>query len=150
VIDRELAPPNREFQKKSPLQAPDETRRMTDRLGYAMRLRTLPDDACRSVRRRLGHKGPYMPMLLYACRENELSYEYVHGSVPYGAFTYSLAKTLRRETRRRKRAAPTFRELVDLVRDDMRDLGYDQKPAVTGPRAKIAAAISFPDGGRSS
>jgi hypothetical protein len=114
-----------------------------------MRLRTLPDDRCRAVRRRLGHKGPYMPILLYACGETELSYEYVHGSVPYGAFTYSLAKTLRRETRE-LRHRPTFRELVRSVGHDMRELGYDQKPALTGPRAKVGLPVPFPDRRRST
>jgi hypothetical protein len=118
-----------------------------DRLGHSMQLRSLSKPAYNRLRERLGHKGPYMPVLLYACRADELAYEYLHGSIPHGAFTFSFAKTLRRETRERRRH-PTYRRLVDLVADDMRGLGYDQRPTAAGPRAKLDAPVPFLAGAR--
>jgi hypothetical protein len=140
-MDRDLAPSNRAFlEKKSPLR---EKPRMTDRLGFGMSLRELDKPSFTAVSRRLGHKGPYMPVLVYACKENELAYEYMHGAVSHGAFTFSLAKTLRREVRER-RARPTYHDLVRMVRRDLRVLGYDQVPSLAGPREKLALAVPFP------
>ena len=139
-MDRDLAPSNRAFQKRSPVRG---KRRMTDRLGYGMALRELDKRAFTAVRRRFDHKGPYMPVLIYACKEDELAYEYAHGAVSHGAFTFSLAKTLRREVRER-RARPSYRDLVRLVKGDMRVLGYDQEPSLAGPREKLSQAVPFP------
>jgi len=142
-IDRKFTAENREFQKRSPIRDDDGQRhRMTDRLGYAMPLRGLPKRVFDRRRRALGHAGPYMPLLFYACREDERAYEYLHGSVSYGAFTYALAKTIRRETRER-RQQPTCRQLVRLVDHDMRDLGYEQRPALEGPRVKQSRAFPY-------
>ena len=152
-IDRDLAPENRTFQKKSPVRRQEsgvreKPRRMTDRLGYSMTLRGLVKRDFDRRKRRLGHEGPYMPVLLYACREDELAYEYLHGSVSHGAFTFSLAKTIRRETRERRKR-PTYRELVRLVSRDMRELGYDQRPALAGPTSKQTEPVPFPSRPRS-
>lgn len=50
----------------------------------------------RRLSERLGHKGPYNPMVLAACQEKEYAYEYRDGAASYGAMTYVLAKELRR------------------------------------------------------
>src|SRR5262245_11204348 len=42
-----------------------------------------------------GHSGPYTPVLLEACKESQLSYEYRHGVTSYGAFTYCLSRVFR-------------------------------------------------------
>nr|WP_315183305.1 caspase family protein [uncultured Albidiferax sp.] len=49
-----------------------------------------------ALRLEFGHQGPYMPILLEACSENQLAYEYQHGSISYGAFTYGLCESLGR------------------------------------------------------
>ncbi|HXD11762.1 MAG TPA: caspase family protein, partial [Anaerolineales bacterium] len=102
------------------------------RLGQAMDLRTSPPtqmDHKAAIRK---HKGPYLPILVYACGEEEFSYEYTHGSITYGAFTYSLVKTLRRD-RRSKQAKLTFSSLVREVGRELADLGYDQQPTLVAP-----------------
>ena len=35
--------------------------------------------------------GPYLPLIIEACGEDEFSYEYRHGATSHGAFTFSLA-----------------------------------------------------------
>src|SRR6218665_873867 len=39
------------------------------------------------AKKKYGAVGPYMPVLLQACDENESAYEYMHGVTSYGAFT---------------------------------------------------------------
>ncbi len=41
--------------------------------------------------------GPYLPLILEACGEDESSYEYKHGVTSFGAFTFALSKILRTE-----------------------------------------------------
>lgn len=81
--------------------------------------------------------GPYLPLILEACQEEEFAYEYRHGVTSYGAFTYSLVHTLR--TGRAK----SFRTLVRAVRTQFRRLGYDQKPQVLGPREIVDGPIPW-------
>ena len=81
-----------------------------------------------------GHKGPYLPVLVYASRDDQFSYEYQHGSVAHGAFTYSLVKTLRRD-RRLKVPKLTFESLVDEVGKELAELGYEQQPSLVAPTA---------------
>lgn len=118
--------------------------RMTNRLGYSMCLRGLGDRAFTRRRDALGHKGPYMPLLVYACREEEVAMEYRHGAVSHGAFTYSFVKNLR--DRRKGPVAsrkPTFQALVDSVQKDLRKLGYEQHPLLAGPGVARAASVPF-------
>ncbi|MDI3558855.1 hypothetical protein [Bradyrhizobium sp. Arg816] len=51
----------------------------TQRLGRSMALRTQPDKEYNKTRAELGHHGPYLPILLEACQEQEPSYEYRDG-----------------------------------------------------------------------
>src|SRR5439155_1097822 len=80
------------------------------RFGRAVALRSLPDEAYDRERKELRHRGPFLPIILEACREEELSYEYRDGAASYGAFTFCLARVLR-ETRSAKRN-PTFETQV--------------------------------------
>lgn len=123
--------------------------RMTSRIGHAMALRGLPTAAFNRRRKELRHHGPYMPLLLYACREDEVALEYRHGAVSHGAFTYSLAKNVRArrkelELRARRRSAPvTFEALVKSVGADLQALGYDQHPQIAGPVVARADHVPF-------
>ena len=47
----------------------------TYKLGRAVPLRRLDDKEYDAVRALRGHKGPYLPVVLEACRENQLSYD---------------------------------------------------------------------------
>ena len=80
--------------------------------------------------------GPYAPILMFAARENELAAEYEHGSVSYGAFTFTMAKRLRRFRR-----APTFSNLIKGVRQELKELGYQQTPEVSGPATKLDGQV---------
>lgn len=89
------------------------------RLGRAMNLRTLPHARYDQVRQAQGHRGPYLPIIFQACQENEYSYEYRHGVTSYGAFTYCLAKNLRRERK------ITFQDLARKTGEELHELDYD-------------------------
>ncbi|HTS84494.1 MAG TPA: caspase family protein [Usitatibacter sp.] len=101
------------------------------RLGFATSHR--PQSAARftAARRVYGHKGPFMPLLLYAARRSELASEYDHGSVVQGAFTFSFVKQLRAA-----RKASTFQSLVKSVGAELASLGYAQHPEIEGPAVR--------------
>jgi hypothetical protein len=107
------------------------------RLGFATSRR--PDSGARynAARRTYGHKGPFMPLLLYAARKEELASEYDHGSVVQGAFTFSFAKQLRAAKK-----ATTFRSLVTSVHGELESLGYSQTPEIAGPSVRTNERVS--------
>ncbi len=102
------------------------------RIGRAAGLRTLPNREYDALRRALDHYGPYLPVILEACQENQLSYEYRHGVQSYGAFTYSLAAELR--AARAAGGNPDFIQLIDGVGKRLRRLKYDQTPNLAGAK----------------
>lgn len=67
----------------------------TQKMGRAVGLWGDDPKAFRANCQRLGHFGPYNPIILAACREDQFAYEYTHGSVSYGAMTFMLAQQLR-------------------------------------------------------
>lgn len=111
------------------------------RLGRAISLRSLSDADYNKLRRTLGHHGPYLPVIVEACQEAQLSYEYRHGVTSYGAFTYSLAESLRAS--RRQGNDPTFVELVAAAADRLQKLKYDQQPNLLGPKTIIKKPIPW-------
>ena len=107
----------------------------TFRLGRAMGLRRLSkrqfDQTCK-VR---GHEGPFIPVIFDACGEDQLSYEYRDGVTSYGAFTFSLIKSLRHRPR------STFKGLVTHTATTLKDLRYDQTPQIVGPAEVIGTQV---------
>lgn len=99
------------------------------KLGRAMRVRPT-DVSTRELAARYGHAGPYFPAIVHACQESEYAYEYKHGPVSYGAFTYAWTATLRR--RRDRGIATSVRELVTEVSARLAELGYEQTPGLVG------------------
>ena len=95
------------------------------------------------TRKIYGHKGPFMPLLLYACGENQLASEYDHGSVAYGAFTFVLAKTMR-ETRA-KPSESALETVIKQASDTLTNLGYQQKPEFVGASSKYPADTHLGD-----
>lgn len=90
------------------------------------------DKAFETAREAHGHHGPYLPVILQACREQEYSYEYRHGVTSYGAFTYSLAHYVREH---RKLAKPvSWQKMVSDLGSRLKRLGYDQKPGLVCPQ----------------
>jgi hypothetical protein len=111
----------------------------TARLGRASLLRQTPETEYRKEKRRKKSSriGPYLPLILEACRERELSYEYRHGVTSYGAFTFALCEELR--ARRRV----TFKRLVEVTRAKLADLQYDQEPQILGPTKIMNASVPW-------
>ncbi len=101
------------------------------RIGRGQTLRGESPSDYDARRKIYGHQGPYMPILLEACAENESAYEYQHGSVAYGAFTYALCEGLNRgrtDVGARKRAQGiTFETLIETTRARV-------KPVARGPQ----------------
>jgi len=111
------------------------------RIGRGTRLRGLPDRRYDRERKALRHKGSYMPVILEACQEQQLSYEYRDGSSSFGAFTFSLAKALR--AAEREGHHPTFRQLARLTADQLKSLKYDQTPNLDGPKPMLGRQIPW-------
>jgi hypothetical protein len=86
--------------------------------------------------------GPYMPVVLQACEEGAFAYEYHHGAISYGVFTYALAKEFRKAMSQRARGI-SFNALRDRVNATMKQLHYDQVSAADGP-TKVCASPVLP------
>lgn len=112
----------------------------TRRLGRAVRLWG-PEEKFEEVKAAYNHKGPYMPILLEACEEEQFSYEYRHGATAYGAFTYCLTKIVLEMRKARKQL--TFEEVMNRTRRRLKALRYDQTPTLVGPKGKIDQFVPF-------
>jgi hypothetical protein len=139
--ERALRSPNRSLARSRVGAAYLGARGVTNRIGRGVGLRGLPDRTYNDQRRRLRHRGPYLPTIFEACQEQELSYEYRHGATSYGAFTYSLAQVLRQA--RSDGRDPTFEALSRLTAARLRALRYDQTPCLVGPRRVISQQIPW-------
>ncbi len=130
-VPREFEPFNDAFSKD-----PDETelyfgsQGCTARLGRAGMLRGLSQSEYARLKQQHGDSrfGPYLPLLIEACAEHELAFEYRHGVESYGAFTFVLAQLLRQYQR------ISFDRLVnEQVAQRLEALGYQQTPVLLGP-----------------
>jgi hypothetical protein len=111
------------------------------RLGRSVALRRLERPGYVRVRKELGHHGPYLPVILQACGEQQLSFEYRHGVTSFGAFTYSLGEVLRRQRARGRRL--TFQGLVTETTARLADLEYDQTPQLVGPKPVLERRLPW-------
>ena len=101
------------------------------RLGRGTGLRGLAPEVYERERRRLRHRGPYLPVILEACQERELAYEHRDGTSSFGAFTFALARVLRAAGRGRP---ISFQAIARRTAAHLAALGYDQTPNLIGPR----------------
>ncbi len=131
-VPRELELPNRSLAKLPHGDDYVGSSGVKHRLGRAVGLRSLPNKEYDRVRRQLSHHGPYLPMIYQACQEDQYAYEYRHGVTSYGAFTYSMTKSIRQYKRQRRRL--TFQRLAQAVARTLHDLQYEQTPALVGPK----------------
>lgn len=118
------------------------------RIGRTISLRSMAKKQYDATRKTLKHHGPYLPIILEACQEEQLSYEYRHGTQSYGAFTYSLAATLRAS--RGKKVNPSFVQLMDGVDERLRKLKYQQVPNLVGQREVLREGVPWGGQGLSS
>jgi hypothetical protein len=102
-----------------------------------MTLRSLPDKTYNQVRKDFDHYGPFLPVLLEACQESQLSYEYRHGVTSFGAFTYCLTQVFREI--RKDRKAISWQDLIAATTRKLERMKYDQTPVLVAP-AKVAVA----------
>lgn len=102
--DRQLA---RASDRKSWLGENGSVRRM----GRGTSLWTPSAAQYRSAKSANDHFGPYVPVMLEACAEGELAYEYRHGVTAFGAFTYSVCSVLH-QAARQKRPRLNFEQLI--------------------------------------
>ena len=98
-------------------------------------LATLSDDDYDRTRDTYGHSGPYLPVVVEACQEDQLAYEYRHGVESYGAFTYALVQALRDDP------ALDLLQLERTVHTRLRKLGYLQVPNVVSPQSRRAGTL---------
>lgn len=108
------------------------------RLGRAVQLRSLPTDTYNRERKRASHEGPYLPIILQACREDQYSFEYRFGPATYGAFTFALTKFLS-ETR----GSANYEGLLEGTCQELARLRFDQDPCLVGPKAELINRVSW-------
>ena len=111
----------------------------TYKLGRAVPLRKLDDEQYDAVRALRGHEGPYLPVVLEACRADQLSYEYTNGSSANGAFTYALVHEYRLAGKRK--VTTTFVELMRRASTQIKKLGFAEEPQLIGPDKVIKGPI---------
>lgn len=133
----------------------------TRRIGRASQLRDLAHERYDAMLRDLNRTaqaaktngepispafGPFLPLIYMACGENQKACEYLHGSVSYGAFTYSLVQALRDQ--RVAGRKPSYESLVKLSTRKLIDIGYEQRPSVLGPYPLLKAKVLSKDNAR--
>ncbi|MEM1145999.1 MAG: caspase family protein [Pseudomonadota bacterium] len=111
----------------------------TARLGRATMLRALKSAEYEKLKSSSKSEiiGPYLPLILEACQEDQFAYEYRHGVISYGAFTYSLATILRRDKQL------SFSDLLKKTGDQLKELDYAQEPAILGPSAIVNSQVPW-------
>jgi hypothetical protein len=107
----------------------------TFRLGRAIGLRKLTKRQFDHTRDQRGHEGPYLPVILEACREDQFSYEYRNGTTAYGAFTFSMIEALR------QRPGSSFKVLIGAATKKLEELRYNQHPQLVGPTKVVDRRI---------
>ena len=107
-------------------------------LGLAGRIRMNRGDSAEQIkknsktaREEFGHRGPYLPLMMFACGANELASEYQHGSISYGAFSFVVAKTFRAQHKRK--SAVGWKKTISDTAKDLKALGFAQAPEIVGP-----------------
>lgn len=91
-----------------------------------------------------GHHGPYMPILMEACKEDQFAHEYRHGALSYGAFTYCLVNTFRRRKGGKNKKPFTFKTLIEEVEALLKDeLKFHQTPMLVCPKSKRNEPLKF-------
>jgi hypothetical protein len=141
-VERGFADINRDFSRADAKQrAFFGQNRSTVRLGRAAPLRVTARRSYDKAKKESGGPvGPFLPLIIEACAEEQLSYEYRHGATSYGAFTFCLTSILRLEK------DVTFRRLVELAGERLERLGYQQKPQILGPKIHMDAPVPFETG----
>jgi hypothetical protein len=108
----------------------------TYKLGRAVPLRKVSKEKFRELTRLREHEGPFLPVVMEACREDQQSFEYAEGAVTQGAFTFALVEAFKEPE------VLSFRELERSVAKRLKDLGIDQQPQIVGPKQRLDGPIA--------
>lgn len=141
-VERDFAELNREFSRRKGDRAEFFGENLaTVRLGRAAPLRVGGQKSYEKAKKASdGPVGPFLPLIIEACAEEQLSYEYRHGSTSYGAFTFCFTSILRQEKK------VTYKGLVELAGKRLEKLGYPQTPQILGPDVYMNAEVPFQTG----
>jgi metacaspase-1 len=82
--------------------------------------------------------GPYQPVILKACKKDELAREYRHAAESYGAFTYCMSRLLRKGA-----GELSFKALVKETDKLLRTIGYTQHGETEGPTSRINECVPW-------
>lgn len=137
---RKLQALNRSFtRKKSQVKAWFGSDCATSRLGRATALRLADEKSYHDEKTRAGELpvGPYLPIILEACQEDQFAYEYRHGAHSYGAFTYALQSILRKH----RSKGIVFTKLLRETAKTLQELGFAQDPQLLGPAARLKSEV---------
>ena len=102
-----------------------------------MELRGLENRVYDRERKALGHPG-LPPVILEACQETELSYEYRDGAASFGAFTFRSQRSCASRASGRNLS---FDALTRVAAARLEALRYEQTPALVGPPRIVKQAI---------
>ena len=139
-VPRGFAKLNGEFSKEKAVNRQFFGERGTSvRLGRASAVRGQTEARYEKLKsqRKNSEFGPYLPLIIEACQEGELSYEYRHGVTSFGAFTFCLSTLLR------QRKKISFADLVAEAGKQLRKLSYEQTPQILGPRSVMSAMVPW-------
>lgn len=111
------------------------------RLGTALNLWS-DKGTFQSLRDRFDHRGPFMPLTMYACGEEQTSEEFVADGNVHGLFTYFLIHAL-------QAGKGSLDDVMASVADAIGTAGYKQRPELHGPAVKEKRTLDkyFPGAG---
>ncbi len=109
----------------------------THRMGRAVSLWSPESPAASAERKRMGHSGPFNPVMVASCGEGEYAYEYTHGAQAHGAFTFIFSDLLRRGDP----GQPLAKLIAEVGRKMQTLLQLKQHPELYAPGDKGKAAF---------
>ena len=119
------------------------------RFGRAISLRRQVAPDCPSPPSYIkeGTPGPFLPVIVSACAEDDVALEHQDGHVTYGAFTFALDRAWRSLIRGREDAGAKdirWEQLVELATAELKDLCYVQKPKLILATDQQVVALGNP------
>lgn len=136
---------NRQFKKVLPASNGQQNRYAgengsTYKLLRAVPLRTLTKDKYDAVRKLRHHEGPFLPVVMEACGDDQPSFEYRNGATVRGAFTCALTDVINQSEPGGMNV--TFKKLMDLIKKRLGDLAINQQPQLVGPKRVLNQPIA--------
>jgi hypothetical protein len=96
------------------------------RIGRALSLRASPESGAVAPSRKADATGPYLPVILQACAEDDVALEHTDGATVQGAFTFALVRALRAHFVAHR--SLDWRRLQEETTAELDRLRYPQRP----------------------